>query len=244
LLDGVPHQLDLRRLVQRTNGRLTCDIEALVTKAGCCALMRSMRPPWEPAPAEGELAQGVGEQKLSEPPSETEVTEADFDAAEAELGKALPVAANVPKIPNVRWVDIGGLAHVREEIMDVIELPLKHPELFASGVKRRAGILLYGPPGTGKTLLAKAVATECGLTFLSVKGPELLDMYVGESEKNVRAVFAQVRTQVATSHARWPRWVAEGFGGGRHAHAPRACSSSMSWTRWRRRGAGAPTRTA
>lgn len=86
---------------------------------------------------------------------------------------------------------------MRREILDVIELPLKHPEVFTAGVKRRAGILLYGPPGTGKTLLAKAVATECGLAFLSVKGPELLDMYIGESERNVRAVFAQVKKKLS-----------------------------------------------
>ena len=73
--------------------------------------------------------------------------------------------------------------------MDTIQLPLQHPELFAPGLRQRSGILLYGPPGTGKTLLAKAVATECALNFLSVKGPELINKYVGESEKNVRDVF-------------------------------------------------------
>ena len=67
-----------------------------------------------------------------------------------------------------------------------VELPLKHPELFAGGLRRRSGVLLYGPPGTGKTLLAKAVATCCSLAFLSVKGPELISMYVGESERQIR----------------------------------------------------------
>ena len=70
---------------------------------------------------------------------------------------------------------------------------MKCPELFASGVRQRSGILLYGPPGTGKTLLAKAIATECSLNFISVKGPELLNMYIGESEKNVRQVFETAR---------------------------------------------------
>lgn len=89
--------------------------------------------------------------------------------------------------------------------MDTIQLPLEHPELFAEGLKQRSGVLLYGPPGTGKTLLAKAVATECSLNFISVKGfviivvypdiagPELINMYIGESEKNVREVFQRAR---------------------------------------------------
>lgn len=66
-------------------------------------------------------------------------------------------------------------------------------DLFASGIKRRSGVLLYGPPGTGKTLIAKAVATECSINFMSIKGPELINMYVGESEKNVRDVFERAR---------------------------------------------------
>lgn len=90
-----------------------------------------------------------------------------------------------PKVPKVQWSDVGGLEDVKQEIIKTINLPLKHPELLKTGLKR-SGILLYGPPGTGKTLMAKAVATECGLCFLSVKGPELLNMYVGQSEQNVR----------------------------------------------------------
>ena len=99
----------------------------------------------------------------------------------------------VAKVPSVRWDDIGGLEDAKAEIRDLVELPLAHPHLFASGLRKRSGILLFGPPGTGKTLLAKAVATECNLNFLSVKGPELLNMYIGESEKNVREVFQAAR---------------------------------------------------
>lgn len=110
-----------------------------------------------------------------------------------------------PKVPKVQWSDVGGLTKVKDEIIKTINLPLKHPELLkSSGLKRSGdrksrnfgdysvttfiytGILLFGPPGTGKTLIAKAVATECSLCFLSVKGPELLNMYVGQSEKNIR----------------------------------------------------------
>jgi SpoVK/Ycf46/Vps4 family AAA+-type ATPase len=98
-----------------------------------------------------------------------------------------------PKIPNVEWDDVGGLEDVKISILDTVELPLKHPELFSGGLRRRSGVLLYGPPGTGKTLLAKAVATECAVNFLSVKGPELINMYVGESERQIREIFARAR---------------------------------------------------
>lgn len=98
-----------------------------------------------------------------------------------------------PKIPNVTWDDIGGVDLVKGEIMDTIDMPLRHPELFASGMKKRSGILFYGPPGTGKTLMAKAIASNFSLNFFSVKGPELLNMYIGESEANVRKVFQRAR---------------------------------------------------
>lgn len=88
-------------------------------------------------------------------------------------------------MPKVLWDDIGGLAKLKDEIQSSIGLPLKHMHLMGKNM-RRSGILLYGPPGTGKTLVAKAVATECNLSFLSVQGPELLNMYVGQSEQNVR----------------------------------------------------------
>jgi peroxin-6 len=95
------------------------------------------------------------------------------------------------QIPTVQWADVGGLASAKRDLLDTISLPLAQPSLFPPGLRVRGGVLLYGPPGTGKTLLAKAVATECGLSFLSVKGPELISPYVGESEKNVREVFAR-----------------------------------------------------
>lgn len=109
-------------------------------------------------------------------------------------------SSKVARVSNVHWNDVGGLSHVRREILDAIELPLKHPHLFPSG--GRAGILLYGPPGTGKTLVAKAVATECRLPFFSVKGPELLGSYVGESEASVRAIFQEARQAAAQNAPR------------------------------------------
>ncbi|KAF2981056.1 hypothetical protein EK904_002246 [Melospiza melodia maxima] len=104
----------------------------------------------------------------------------------------LPRHARGSGIPSVSWQDVGGLQEVKKEILDTIQLPLEHPELLSLGLCR-SGLLLYGPPGTGKTLLAKAVATTCTMTFLSVKGPELINMYVGQSEENVRNVFARAR---------------------------------------------------
>ncbi|GMM57352.1 AAA family ATPase peroxin 6 [Maudiozyma humilis] len=103
------------------------------------------------------------------------------------------VSIGAPKIPSVTWEDIGGVDQVKGEIMDTIDMPLRHPELFASGMKKRSGLLFYGPPGTGKTLMAKAIASNFALNFFSVKGPELLNMYIGESEANVRRVFQRAR---------------------------------------------------
>lgn len=121
------------------------------------------------------------------------LTKADLDAAVDAARKNFADAIGAPKIPNVGWSDVGGLSHVKDAVMETIQLPLSRPELFAKGMKKRSGILFYGPPGTGKTLLAKAIATEFSLNFFSVKGPELLNMYIGESEANVRRVFQRAR---------------------------------------------------
>ena len=102
-------------------------------------------------------------------------------------------------VGGVKWGDIGGLSAPKEEILELVDLSSDPTKEHSDGdvvvnTNRRVGVLLYGPPGTGKTLLARAVAGECGCSFISVKGPELLDMYVGESEKNVREVFARAAT--------------------------------------------------
>ncbi|MDE1856405.1 MAG: AAA family ATPase, partial [Candidatus Micrarchaeota archaeon] len=96
--------------------------------------------------------------------------------------------------PNVHWADVGGLEFVKEELKEAVELPLKSPEAFAKmGIRPVKGVLLVGPPGTGKTLLAKAVATERESNFISIKGPEVLSKYVGESERTMREMFRKAR---------------------------------------------------
>lgn len=97
--------------------------------------------------------------------------------------------------PNVSWENVGALEAVREEMMMAVVEPIRRPEMFTSlGLNAPAGVLLYGPPGCGKTLLARAVAAESGANFISVKGPELLSKYVGDSELAVRKVFARARS--------------------------------------------------
>ncbi|DBB17357.1 TPA: hypothetical protein ACH3X3_014397 [Trebouxia sp. C0006] len=122
-----------------------------------------------------------------------QVSGADVQASLDRVRLRTATVIGAPKVPDVRWDDVGGLENVKRAILDTVELPLKHPSLFAAGLRQRSGVLLYGPPGTGKTLVAKAVATECSINFLSVKGPELINMYIGESERQVREIFARAR---------------------------------------------------
>ncbi|KPQ41890.1 MAG: cell division control protein 48 [Candidatus Methanoperedens nitroreducens] len=103
------------------------------------------------------------------------------------------------EVPAVRWTEIGGLESVKQELIEAVEWPLKYPEAFeAIHIKPPKGVLLYGPPGTGKTLLAKAIATESEANFISIKGPELLSKYVGESEKAIRETFRKARQAAPT----------------------------------------------
>ncbi|XP_064385991.1 transitional endoplasmic reticulum ATPase [Halichondria panicea] len=100
----------------------------------------------------------------------------------------------VVEIPNVTWNDIGGLDEVKRELQELVQYPVEHPEKFLQfGMTPSKGVLFYGPPGCGKTLLAKAIANECQANFISIKGPELLTMWFGESEANVRDVFDKAR---------------------------------------------------
>jgi transitional endoplasmic reticulum ATPase len=121
------------------------------------------------------------------------VTQDHFRTA---LGISNPSALRetVVEIPNVTWEDVGGLEEVKRELKETVQYPVEHPEMFKKfGMQPSKGVLFYGPPGCGKTLLAKAIANECQANFISIKGPELLTMWFGESEANVRELFDKAR---------------------------------------------------
>jgi transitional endoplasmic reticulum ATPase len=122
-----------------------------------------------------------------------EVHMEDFVAAMKEVEPSA-IREVFVEVPDVRWEDVGGHKHVKERLVESVEWPLQYPHLFEqAGTKPPRGILLSGPPGCGKTLLAKAVANESKVNFISVKGPALLSKYVGESEEAVREVFRKAR---------------------------------------------------
>jgi len=113
------------------------------------------------------------------------------------LGKSNPSALRETsvEVPNVTWDDVGGLENVKRELQELVQYPVEHPEKFLKfGMTPSKGVLFYGPPGCGKTLLAKAIANECQANFISIKGPELLTMWFGESEANVRDIFDKARS--------------------------------------------------
>ena len=195
--------ISLGNLATQTAALVAKDLVDLVGRAGVLSLQRVDRAIHRPQA--NEETEEEGSASSSSVPDQSAITTkdiaaagivltaADFDAALGEARASYSDSIGAPKIPNVTWDDVGGMAHVKDDILDTIQLPLEHPELFGAGLKKRSGILLYGPPGTGKTLLAKAIATSCSLNFFSVKGPELLNMYIGESEANVRRVFQRAR---------------------------------------------------
>lgn len=140
-----------------------------------------------------------GLRAMSEPLSEEQmkdlcITMEDFEQA---VKKVQPSAKRegFSTIPNVKWTNVGALGHVRSKLVDAIVGPIKHPELYSEvGIRTSSGVLLFGPPGCGKTLIAKAVANECGANFIGIKGPQLLNKYVGEAERAVRQLFARAAT--------------------------------------------------
>ncbi|CAN8295835.1 unnamed protein product [Cochlearia groenlandica] len=185
----------MKGLVGQTSGFLPRDLRALVADAGA-NLFISQESETNKMNSLSDDLHGVDVNQANQLGNinETLATKEDFTKALDRSKKRNASALGAPKVPNVKWDDVGGLEDVKTSILDTVQLPLLHKDLFSSGLRKRSGVLLYGPPGTGKTLLAKAVATECSLNFLSVKGPELINMYIGESEKNVRDIFEKARS--------------------------------------------------
>ena len=181
---GMPlaEDVDLVRLSKITHGFVGADLEALSREAAMTTL-RKIFP--------------VIDFEMAEIPYDTlmklQVTMDDFLEALKEVEPSA-IREVFTEIPDVKWDDVGGLAEVKRILMETIEWPLKYGKLFEhANTSPSKGILLYGPPGTGKTLLAKAVASESEVNFISVKGPELLSKWVGESEKGVREVFKKAK---------------------------------------------------
>ncbi|MHA2025988.1 MAG: CDC48 family AAA ATPase [Candidatus Thorarchaeota archaeon] len=174
--------IDIERLSAVTHGFVGADLNALAREAAMQALRRVL-PHIDPET--GDIPADVLNNLF--------VTQADFDMALSDVSPSALREVLVEK-PNVQWDDVGGLAKVKMQLREAVEAPLKHPEVFEEmGIRTPKGVLLFGPPGTGKTLLAKAVATESEANFISVRGPEIFNKYVGESEKAVRDIFKMAR---------------------------------------------------
>jgi len=186
---GMPltDDVDLKRLANVTHGFVGADLEALTKEAALHALRRIL-------PEIDFEAESVPAEILNK-------IIVDMNDFQESLKEIEPSAMRevLVEVPNVKWTDIGGLAEVKEELQEAIEWPLKYPEIFAyMNTAPPKGVLLYGPPGTGKTMLAKAVANESEANFISIKGPEVLSKWVGESEKAVREVFRKARQSAPT----------------------------------------------
>jgi len=174
--------VDLDRLAAITHGFVGADLEALGREAAMSALRRLM-PDIDFAQA------SIPYDKLMA----LEVTMDDFMDALSEVEPSA-IREVFTEVPDVGWADVGGLEEVKQLLVEAVEWPLRHGPLFKhAGIRPPKGILLHGPPGTGKTLLAKALARESEANFISVKGPQLLSMWVGESERGVREVFRKGR---------------------------------------------------
>ncbi len=181
---GMPlaQDVDLARAAAITHGFVGADLEALCREAGMIALRRLL--------PEIDFSQPYVPDELL---ARLQVKMGDFQEALREVEPSA-IREVFVEVPNVRWSDVGGLEEIKQRLREAVEWPLAYAELFQSArLAPPKGALLCGPPGCGKTLVAKALATEAGVNFVSVKGPELLSMYVGESERGLRDVFRKAR---------------------------------------------------
>jgi transitional endoplasmic reticulum ATPase len=170
-------EIDLHQWASRTHGYVGADLAALTREAGIAALRR--------------LSAFDGAEPLD--PARIEVLDVDFATAFAEV-RPSALREVFTEVPDTRWDDVAGADSIRQTLTEAVIWPLQHAERFkAMRLKPSRGLLLAGPPGTGKTMVARALANEAGLNFISVRGPELLNQYVGESERAVRALFAKAR---------------------------------------------------
>ena len=181
---GMPltQDVNLESIAKITHGFVGADLEA-VCREGAMRSLRRVLP---------EI--NLEESKIPiETLNKIKITWEDFENALKDVQPSALREVYVQR-PNVQWTDVGGLQEVKEELKEAIEWPLKHADLFAQAdIVPPKGLLLYGPPGTGKTMIAKAVATTSEANFISIKGPELLSKWVGESEKGIREVFRKAR---------------------------------------------------
>ncbi len=181
---GMPlgQDVDMNRLAEITHGFVGADLEALCREAAMLCLRELL------AEIDFSLAKIPYDRMAA-----LEVQMEHFLAAMQEVEPSA-IREVFVEVPNVRWTDVGGLAGLKEQLIEAVDWPLKYPHLFAqAGVRPPKGILLAGPPGCGKTLLAKAVATETQANFISVKGPALLSKFVGESERQLRDMFRKAK---------------------------------------------------
>jgi transitional endoplasmic reticulum ATPase len=177
--------VDLREIAKMTKGYTGADLAALAKEAAMAALREFVKSGKVDLNKPGEIRREILET--------LKVGRRHFLEAMKFVRPTLMREVYV-EVPEVHWDDIGGLENVKQELREVVEWPLKYPEVFQKmGIEPPKGILLYGPPGTGKTLLAKAVATESGANFIAIRGPEVLSKWVGESEKAIREVFRRAR---------------------------------------------------
>ncbi|GAB5361014.1 hypothetical protein AAMO2058_000677900 [Amorphochlora amoebiformis] len=176
-------KVDLEKISAETHGFVGADLAQLCTEAA----LQCIRDQMEFIDIEDEVID-------AEVLAGMQVTMDHFREAMKNCNPSVLRSTTVT-VPNVKWEDIGGLESVKKQLIEMVQWPIEHPEIFLKyGQKPSRGVLFFGPPGCGKTLLAKAVASESVANFISVKGPELLTMWFGESEANVREVFDKARS--------------------------------------------------
>ena len=174
--------IDLDDWADRTHGFVGADIAALTREAGLRAARRLF-------PDTRYDSNNVSDESLAT----VQVTKDDFEGAFKEIGPSSLREVSV-ETPNVRWDEVGGLQEAKKTLIEAIEWPLRFPSLFEhTKIRSSRGVLLYGPPGTGKTLLVKALASRSKTNFITIRGPELVSKYVGETESAIREIFRKAK---------------------------------------------------